>query len=76
VSSVREQRETARDETAHDLGHHERTGQGEDDRERAPVSPPPVVVGFVPVVSVMRVGHGLLFPVLSKGQPDAKADLD
>jgi hypothetical protein len=76
VSGVREQREATREEAAQDLGHHKRAGQGKDDGERAPVRPPPVVVGAVgvSVVTVVRVGHRLPFPVLSQGQPAPEAD--
>jgi hypothetical protein len=72
VSSVCEQREASRDEAAHDLGNHERTGQGEDDRERAPVGPPFGVTGFVRVVSVMRVGHGYSFRYCLKASQTPK----
>ncbi len=77
MSGVCEQREATREEAAQDLGYHERAGQGKDDGERAPVRHPPVVVGAVgvSVVTVVRVGHRLPFPVLSRGQPDSEADL-
>jgi hypothetical protein len=78
VSGVCEQREATREEAAQDLGYHKRAGQGKDEGERATVRSPPVVVGAVgvSVITVMRVGHRLPFPVLSQGQPDCEADLD
>jgi hypothetical protein len=78
VSGVCEQREATREEAAQDLGYHKRAGQGKDEGEGATVRSPPVVVGAVgvSVITVMRVGHRLPFPVLSQGKPDSEADLD